>query len=71
MLFSISPCGISIYAYIYIYRQRLINQNTTLFSLASKYLPRELLQDVRMVPQVKAKKRKRAKARMETIEEEE
>jgi hypothetical protein len=49
----------------------LINQNTTLFSLASKYLPRELLQDVRMVPQVKAKKRKRAKARMETIEEEE
>jgi hypothetical protein len=48
----------------------LLNQNTTLFSLASKYLPRELLQNIRMVPQVKAKKRKRARARMEPIEEE-
>lgn len=58
---------------IYSYRQRLLNQNTTLFSLASKYLPRELLQDVRMPPQqVKGKKRKRsAKKRMETIEEDE
>jgi hypothetical protein len=49
----------------------LLNQNTTLFSLASKYLPRELLQHVRTpLPQVKGKKRKRAaKTRMETIEE--
>jgi hypothetical protein len=55
------------------YRQRVLNQNTTLFSLASKYLPRELLQEVRMPPQqIKGKKRKRtAKRRMETIAEDE
>ena len=49
----------------------MLNQNTTLFSLASKYLPRELLQEVRMPPQqVKGKKRKRtAKKRMSTIAE--
>ena len=51
----------------------MLNQNTTLFSVASKYFPRELLQEVRMPPQqVKGKKRKRAaKTRMETIEEDE
>jgi hypothetical protein len=54
------------------YRQRVLNQNTTLFSLASKYLPRELLQDVRMpAPQVKGKKRKRAAKKLQTIEEDE
>ena len=49
----------------------MLNQNTTLFSLASKYLPRELLQEVRMPPQqVKGKKRKRtAKKRMSIIAE--
>lgn len=52
-------------------RQRLLNQNTTLFSLASKYLPRELLQEVRMPPQqVKGKKRKRTAKKLQAIAEE-
>jgi len=51
-----------------LYRQRQLNNNTTTFSLAQKFLPRELLQEIRMAPPAKAKKRKRP--RMETIEEE-
>ncbi|KAE8443433.1 hypothetical protein EG329_001830 [Mollisiaceae sp. DMI_Dod_QoI] len=37
-------------------RQRQINATTTPFSLAQKYLPRELLQELRMVPPSKFKK---------------
>lgn len=38
------------------YRQRQTNATTTPFSLAQKYLPRELLQELRMVPPSKLKK---------------
>jgi hypothetical protein len=38
------------------YRQRQTNATTTPFSLAQKHLPRELLQDLRMVPPSKLKK---------------
>ncbi|POS80162.1 hypothetical protein DHEL01_v201462 [Diaporthe helianthi] len=43
-------------------RQRQINANTTSFALAQRYLPRELLQELRMPPpgRVKAKKRQRS-----------
>jgi hypothetical protein len=44
-----------------------VSTTTTPFSLAQKFLPRELVQEVRMPP-VNVRKRKRA--RMETIEEE-
>lgn len=50
-------------------RQRQINANTTSFSLAQKLLPRELLQEIRMAPPTKLKRRKRK--RTETIDEEE
>lgn len=50
-------------------RQRLLNANTTPFSLAQKFLPRELLQEIRMPTPAKSKKAK--KRRMETIDEEE
>jgi len=36
-------------------RQRQINASTTPFSLAQSYLPRELLQEIRMVPPPKSK----------------
>ncbi|KAL9068192.1 MAG: hypothetical protein Q9157_006582 [Trypethelium eluteriae] len=49
-------------------RQRLLNTNTTAFSLAQKNLPRELLQAIRFGPSVKSKRRKRA--RLDTIREE-
>ncbi|KAL9095813.1 MAG: hypothetical protein Q9165_001810 [Trypethelium subeluteriae] len=49
-------------------RQRLLNSNTTAFSLAQKHLPRELLQAVRFGPTAKSKRRKRA--RLATIREE-
>jgi hypothetical protein len=45
-----------------------VNATTTPFSLAQKFLPRELVQEVRMPP-INVRKRKRS--RMETIEEEE
>ncbi|KAG8167300.1 hypothetical protein KVR01_002989 [Diaporthe batatas] len=43
-------------------RQRQINASTTPFALAQRYLPRELLQELRMPPpgRVKAKKRQRS-----------
>ncbi|KAJ9641476.1 hypothetical protein H2199_005446 [Coniosporium tulheliwenetii] len=50
-------------------RQRLLNANTTPFSLAQKFLSRELLQEIRMPTPAKSKKAK--KRRMETIDEEE
>ncbi|KAB2580471.1 hypothetical protein BFW01_g3515 [Lasiodiplodia theobromae] len=55
-------------------RQRQVNASTTPFSLAQKYLPRELLQEIRM-PQatLKSKRstaRKRNRMEMETIDEE-
>jgi hypothetical protein len=37
-------------------RQRQTNANTTPFSLAQKHLPRELLQELRMVPPSNLKK---------------
>jgi len=37
-------------------RQRQTNATTTPFSLAQRYLPRELLQDLRMVPPSKLKR---------------
>ena len=51
------------------FRQRLLNANTTPFSLAQKHLPRELLQSVRFGAPTKLKRRKRA--RLDTIREEE
>ncbi|VBB73485.1 Putative protein of unknown function [Podospora comata] len=41
-------------------RQRQINPQTTPFALASRHLPRELLQDLRMPPPVLSKKRRKA-----------
>ncbi|KAI9813506.1 MAG: hypothetical protein M1832_006304 [Thelocarpon impressellum] len=54
------------------YRQRQINATTTPFSLAQRHLPRELLQEVRMPPaSVKGKPaRKRRRAELETVDEE-
>ncbi|KAL2122035.1 hypothetical protein VTJ04DRAFT_2490 [Mycothermus thermophilus] len=43
-------------------RQRQISPSTTLFSLAQRHLPRELLQELRMPPPVVSKKRRRPKA---------
>ncbi|KAL1640586.1 hypothetical protein SLS58_006781 [Diplodia intermedia] len=55
-------------------RQRQINASTTPFSLAQKFLPRELLQDIRMpraTPKSKwSTARKRSRMEMETIDEE-
>ena len=43
---------------LYIYRQRHVNSQNTVFSLAERYLPRELLQEIRMpVPFKKVVKR--------------
>ncbi|KAL2269544.1 hypothetical protein VTJ83DRAFT_1728 [Remersonia thermophila] len=42
-------------------RQRQINPRTTLFSLAQRHLPRELLQEVRMPPPIVPKKRRKPK----------
>lgn len=53
------------------YRQRQITDNSTVFSLAQKMLPRELLQELRMHPMQKLKKGDRKRKRMETIAEEE
>ncbi|QDS68070.1 hypothetical protein FKW77_009887 [Venturia effusa] len=50
-------------------RQRLLNNSNTPFSLAQKFLPRELLQEVRMAPP-SGKSRKRKRSRLETIDEE-
>ncbi|KAI9700914.1 MAG: hypothetical protein M1820_006675 [Bogoriella megaspora] len=49
-------------------RQRLLNANTTPFSLAHKHLPRELLQSIRLGPSAKSRRRKRTK--LDTIQEE-
>jgi len=48
------------------YRQRQINASTTPFSLAQSYLPRELLQELRMVPPLKLK----GGRRLVTVQEE-
>ncbi|KAK4124940.1 hypothetical protein N657DRAFT_570515 [Parathielavia appendiculata] len=42
-------------------RQRQINPNTTVFALAQRHLPRELLQELRMPPPAVPKKRRRTK----------
>ncbi|KAH0563416.1 hypothetical protein GP486_002021 [Trichoglossum hirsutum] len=48
-------------------RQRLVNATTTSFSLAQRYLPRELLQDIRMNPPIKTS---RSRLRhLDTVEE--
>jgi histone H3/H4 len=49
------------------YRQRQTNATTTPFSLAQKHLPRELLQELRMVPPSKYK----TSRQLQRIEEEE
>lgn len=41
---------------VYVYRQRQTNSTTTPFSLAQKNLPRELLQELRMVTPAKIKR---------------
>ena len=53
---------------VHLYRQRQTNVNTTPFSLAQRYLPRELLQELRMVPPSKLKKGKQLD-RVEEAEE--
>jgi histone H3/H4 len=42
-------------------RQRLIGKGQTVFSLAQKYLPRELVGEIRMAPTKGTKKRKKGK----------
>lgn len=49
-------------------RQRQLNANTTPFSLAQRYLPRELIQDIRMAPPPKSGARRTR--RLEPVEEE-
>lgn len=44
------------------HRQRQTNAQTTPFALAQRYLPRELLQELRMTPPVPVKKRRKATA---------
>ncbi|KAL1875140.1 hypothetical protein VTK73DRAFT_10277 [Phialemonium thermophilum] len=46
-------------------RQRQINSSTTVFSLAQRYLPRELLQELRMPPPIPPKIRRKGKSREE------
>lgn len=48
-------------------RQRQVNAKTTPFSLAQRYLPRELLQEIRMPPTEKP--RRRRKQELEDVEE--
>ncbi|KAF1992302.1 hypothetical protein K402DRAFT_443119 [Aulographum hederae CBS 113979] len=56
-------------------RQRVVGGGSTVFSMAQKYLPRELVQEVRMAPPVvkgrgRGKGKKRAKRVIESIPEE-
>ena len=50
------------------FRQRQLNANTTPFSLAQRYLPRELIQDIRMAPPPRSRTRKAQ--RLDPVEEE-
>jgi Centromere kinetochore component CENP-T histone fold len=50
------------------FRQRQLNDHNTIFSVAQKFLPAELLQSVKMAPVPKLRGRKR---RLETVPEEE
>ena len=50
-------------------RQRLVGKGQTVFSLAQKYLPRELVGEIKMTPTKGTKKRKKGK-QMEAIAEE-
>ncbi|KAK4229960.1 centromere kinetochore component CENP-T-domain-containing protein [Podospora fimiseda] len=50
-------------------RQRQINSQTTPFSLAQRYLPRELLQDLRMAPPAPSKKSRKAPSAAAAAEE--
>jgi len=54
---------------IYCYRQRQTNASTTPFALAERYLPRELLQDLRMEPPPKLRRRRQL-ARIDEEEDE-
>jgi hypothetical protein len=51
------------------YRQRQIGSNATMFSLAQRHLPRELLQELRMPVPQPVKKRRAKKARVDDTEE--
>lgn len=53
------------------YRQRQVNAATTPFSLAQKFLPRELLQELRMPPPTKAKRSRQLERVDEEAEEDE
>ena len=49
-------CSYDLTSNLYLHRQRQTNATTTPFSLAQRHLPRELLQELRMVPPSKLKK---------------
>ncbi|CAZ80884.1 unnamed protein product [Tuber melanosporum] len=51
-------------------RQRQLNPQTTAFSLAQRYLPRELLQEIRMpVSKAQPRRRQRQRPSLQTVEE--
>jgi centromere kinetochore component T (CENP-T) len=49
-----------------LFRQRQLNDHSTIFSVAQKFLPAELLQNVKMAPAPKLRGKKR---RLETVPE--
>lgn len=52
-----------------LYRQRQVGSNTTLFSLAQRHLPRELIQELRMPIPQPTKQRRAKKARVDDGED--
>jgi hypothetical protein len=52
-----------------VYRQRQISSGTTMFSLAQRHLPRELLQELRMPVPQPAKKRDTKRRRIDDADE--
>jgi histone H3/H4 len=52
----VSPTHKAAYLIVHVYRQRQTNTTATPFSLAQRFLPRELLQELRMVPPSKIKR---------------
>lgn len=61
-IFQKLPSHKLIFLFTFFFRQRQVGGDSTMFSLAQRHLPRELLQDLRMpVPQ--PSKQRRAKRR--------
>ena len=61
-----------LYKYLQCNRQRQLNSHTTVFSLAQRHLPRELLQEIRMpVNKAQPRRRLQQKPSLQTVEEEE